>query len=218
MEKEIDWFTRIIAILGLIISIVATVLPYYKDISDEKELLAIDVKSEKGNSIIKISNDINKSKAIQIPYIITLTNVGKVKLSITSYNIEQIVNKNTISYFNGLDGGLFDLNNNKIVFPKIIDSGESIMLRAYVGFIASKEISEFLYKEYEKKSPIILDDIMISLAKLGKTLYGSNATYEEFSENNYIISVDNTFINSPKYNIRFKTGKLNEFVDIFSDS
>ena len=87
MNNKIDWFTRGIAILGLIISIIAIILPYIQSQNDNKEFLSIVISPEQGNGIIRLPDDINKSRAIQIPYIITLSNIGKVKLSIISYNI-----------------------------------------------------------------------------------------------------------------------------------
>ena len=216
-NNSIDWFTRIIAISGLLLSIVAIGLPYYQAQNDAQEMLFIDINPEHSNSIIKLSDDINKSKAIQIPYIITLSNTGKVKLSVVSYTIHQMMKNQSIQMFSGLNGGIYTINNNPIQFPKNIDAGESIRLKIYIGFLPTDKIQNYLQNEYKKNGILRTEDVLIFLAKKGLTLYGGKANYKDV-DNSYLITIDPlSYLNSPKYLLQFKTGRKNNFIGIASE-
>jgi hypothetical protein len=67
-----DWFERGMAILGLLVALAAIVMPYYKDKVYSQEALSITATPESGGGILRLSDNLNKSSAIQIPWIITL--------------------------------------------------------------------------------------------------------------------------------------------------
>jgi len=218
LNNNIDWFTRGIAILGLIVSIVAISLPYIQAHYDSEELLSIEILPEQGNGIIRLSNDINKSRAVQIPYIITLSNIGKVKLSITSYNIQKRAENESIEYFNGLNGGLYSINYKPFSLPKNIDAGESITFRVYLGFLPTDEILNYLHQKYKLNGTLKVSDILLSLAKKGLTIYGGKATYKEFKGGGFHIEIGSEFYKfNPIYNIQFKTGRKNNFIALASE-
>ena len=218
MNNNIDWFTRGIAILGLIVSIVAILLPYIQAHYDSEELLSIEISPEQGNGIIRLSDDINKSRAVQVPYIITLSNIGKVKLSITSYNIQKRAKNESIEYFNGLNGGLYSMVYNPFSFPKNIDAGESITFRVYLGFLPTNEILTYLHQKYKLNGTLKVSDVFLSLAKKGLTIYGGKATYKEFKDGGYHVEIDSEFYKyNPVYNIQFSTGRKNNFITLASE-
>lgn len=214
-----DWFTRGIAILGLIVSILAITIPYIQSQNDSEELLSIKITPEEGDGIIRLADDINKSRAIQVPYIITLSNVGKVKLSITDYKIHQVWKNKGMKYFNGLNGGLHTIEYKAFSLPKNIDSGESITFRAYIGFLPSIEIHNYLHQQYELNGSLKVKDVFLSLAKKGLTIYGGKAKYEEFDKGSYQVVIDYKSDNyTPVYNIQFITGRNSSFVTFASES
>lgn len=218
MNNNIDWFTRGIAISGLIISIIAIALPFIQSHYDSKELLSIKVLPEQGHGIIRLSDDINKSRAIQIPYMITLSNIGKVKLSVTSYNIHKRLKNEPIEYFNGLNGGLYSIDYKPLLLPKNLDAGESITFRAYIGFLPTTEILDYLHQEYTLNGTLRVNDVFIALAKKGLTIYGGKATYKEFKGGGYHIEIDSEFYRfNPVYDIQFKTGRNNNFIAMASE-
>ncbi len=217
-KENTDWFARVIAILGLLIAMAAVIIPYYQSKNDEQEVLSIKTIPEGTGGVIKLSADPNKSRAVQVPWIFTLSNTGKVKLSITSYEIQQIEGQ-TVMMFSGLDGGLTSSENKFFKLPQSIDAGESITFRAHIGFIPSIAVQKHLSKEYEANGALDAHETFISLAKAGMTLYGGRAEYKEYKNGGRIISIDPaSYENDPMYKVNFITGRGNVFSIITSES
>lgn len=213
-----DWFARGIAILGLLVAIAAILVPYYKDKADSQEALSISASPEAGNGILRLSDNLDESRAVQVPWVFTISNTGKVKLSVISYSVKKIEGQG-ISYFRGLDGGATDASNKPFSFPKVLDSGESVSFRLYLGFIPPKEIEEALRNMLDQDGPVSYDDGFVKLAQQGLTLYGGSATYKEFPSAGYMItreSIENN--NDPVYQVSFSTGRGNQFHIYASES
>jgi hypothetical protein len=104
-----DWFARITAIFGLLVAVAAVIVPYVQSERDKKEQLTIIARREE-SGVIRLSADESKLKAVQIPWILTLSNTGRTKLSIVSYRVAQLRYGGQIFFF-GLDGGMSDLEN-----------------------------------------------------------------------------------------------------------
>jgi len=205
-----DWFARITAIIGLLIACAAILIPLYQSKIDSQEALSITAIPKTGG-IIKLSDDINKSQAVQIPWIITLTNTGKVTLPITSYTVEQIAGQG-IRLFAGLDGGTTDSSNNFFPFPTNLGAGHSIAFRLHIGFIPTKDIQQKLRTIYLKKGPINYNAAFVELAKEGLTLYGGQAKYQEYPGGSHSISIEpSSYKSDPVYRITFTSGRGNAF-------
>jgi len=213
-----DWFARGTAILSLLVAVAAILVPYYKDKVDSQEALSITATPESGNGILRLSDNLEKSRAIQIPWIFTLSNTGKVKLSVTSYSVQKIEGQ-AVSYFGGLDGGTTDASNRPFPFPQTLDAGESISFRLHLGFIPPKEVEETLRKLLVEGGPVNYHAGFIELAKKGLTFYGGGATYKEFPDAGYMISIDSTPNDrDPVYQVSFSTGRGNVFPIFTSES
>lgn len=203
-----DWFARITAIIGLLIACAAILIPLYQSKIDSQEALSITAIPETGG-IIKLSNNLNKSQAVQIPWIITLTNTGKVTLSITSYTVEQIAGQG-IRLFAGLNGGATDGSNNFFPFPQTLEAGHSVAFRLHIGFIPTKDVQQKLWTMYLKEKPINYNTAFVGLAKEGLTLYGGQAEYKEYPGGSYLISIDpSSYKSEPIYRITFTSGRGN---------
>jgi hypothetical protein len=213
-----DWFARGIAILGLLVATAAIIIPYYKDKVDSQEALSITASPESGDGILRLSDNLEKSRAIQIPWVFTLSNTGKVKLSVTSYSVQKIEGQ-AVSYFSGLDGGTTDASNRPLPFPQTLDAGESISFRLHLGFIPPEEVEEILRKMLIESGPVNYHAGFIELAKKGLTFYGGSATYKEAPNAGYLISMNSMPDDKdPVYRVSFSTGRGNVFPIFTSES
>lgn len=218
-DTKADWFARGTAIIGLIVAIAAIIVPFYKDKADSQEALSITATPETGGGILRLSNNMEKSRAIQIPWVITLSNTGKVKLSITSYSIQKIEGQG-ISYFPGLDGGATDSTNSPFPFPQTLDAGESIAFRLHIGFLPTKEVGKILRNMLNEHGPVDYHSGFIALAKKGLTFYGGSASYQEFpNAGGTMVSIDSSsYKNDPIYKVSFISGRGNKFPIITSET
>jgi len=193
-------------------------MPYYKDKVDSQEALSITATPESGGGILRLSDNLDKSRAIQIPWIFTISNTGKVKLSITSYSVQKIEGQG-VSYFNGLDGGTTDASNKVFPFPQTLDAGESITFRLYLGFIPPGEVEKILRNMLNENGPVTYHAGFIALAKKSLTFYGGNATYKEIPDAGVMVSIDSTtYDKDPVYRVSFSTGRGNAFPIFTSES
>jgi hypothetical protein len=206
------------AIIGLLVAIAAIIAPYYKEKADSQEALSITATPESGGGILRLSGDLDKSRAIQIPWVFTVSNTGKVKLSITSYSVQKIEGQG-VSYFNGLDGGATDTSNRFFPFPQTLDAGESISFRLHLGFVPTKKVEKILRKMLIENGPVNYHSGFIALAKKGLTFYGGSATYKEIPNAGVMVSLDSSLQDSdPVYRVSFNTGRGNVFPIFTSES
>lgn len=205
-----DWFARIIAILGLLVALAAVIVPYIQNEKDKKEQLTIIASSEE-SGVIRLSADESKSRAVQIPWILTLSNTGSTKLSIVSYRVAQLWHGGQM-FFSGLDGGMSDRENKAIIFPFTLDAGESISLRLHLGFEPSKQISKILRDMFVSGGPLDSHKTFLALAEKGLTLYGGKASMTKYEGGGHTVSIDPSAVSAaPVYNITFLTGRNQEF-------
>lgn len=209
-----DWFARIIAIFGLLVAVAAIVIPYVQSEKGKQENLSIIARPEGAGGILKLSDDLNKSRAVQVPWVFTVSNTGHTKLSIVSYSIAEIKDPGVQSY-SGLDGGATDRKNSPITFPVTLDSGESMAFRIHIGFLPTDNVQKILRKFYDKGGALDAHQTLIELAKMGMTLYGGTATLKQFDLGGLILTIEPTSI-APVYRISFKTGRGNEFIAVKS--
>ena len=103
-------------------------------------------------------------------------------------------------------------------FPKTIDAGESITFRAYLGFLPTNEILNYLHQKYKLNGILKVKDVFLSLAKKGLTIYGGKAKYKEFKDGGYHIEINSEFYKfNPIYDIQFNTGRKNNFIALASE-
>ena len=210
-RSGVDWFARITAILGLIVALAAVVVPLLKDNQDKQEQLTIVAKPEGSGGIIRLSSNESKSNAVQIPWIITLSNTGRTKLSVVSYRIAQLTYEGMM-FFTGLDGGISDRNNKPMTFPVILGDGEIVSFRLHLGFEPTIQISQLLKKMYRINGPLDAHKTFLALAEKSLTIYGGKASMLKYEDDSYKVSIDpNSLQNVPIYNVAFLTGRNQEF-------
>ncbi|ADZ90933.1 hypothetical protein GV054_08295 [Marinomonas mediterranea] len=210
-----DWFARVVAVLGLVLACASIVLPYVKDISDSQEAINITAKPESGGGILRLSGNLENSRAIQIPWVFTISNTGKVTFSITSYTVHKLEGNGGVSYFSGLDGGLTDSMNRPVAIPFTLNPGESESFRLHLGYVPEQKVEDILRNLFEKIGPVEYQSAFHTLAKQGLTFYGGDAVYREFEDGNTLISIE-SFDKDPVYQVSFGTGRGNSFAIVTS--
>jgi hypothetical protein len=139
-----DWFARVIALFGLLVALAAVFVPYFQGEADKREHLTIVATPEGTGGVIRLSADESKSRAVQIPWIVTLSNTGRTKLSVVSYRVAQLTHSAGVMLFPGLDGGASDRENKAVSFPLTLDAGESVSFRLHLGFVPNDVIAKAL--------------------------------------------------------------------------
>ncbi|MGR6859961.1 hypothetical protein ACU5EH_06215 [Aliivibrio salmonicida] len=209
VEAKPDYFARIIAILGLLIAIGAIVIPIWQNNHNAQEQLNIRMETDQ-SGIVLISDDRKVSTVVQIPWLITLSNSGKVKLSITDYDAT-LLKGNARLGFSHLQGARYNMDGSTLRLPITLDSGESKTIKVYLGFMAEPEVLDNLYSLQEKQEVFTLNESFKYLAKRNQTIYGGVATYREI-EGSLTITTDAQFyLIEPVYQLEFRTGRNNNF-------
>ena len=211
-----DWFARITAILGLVVALAAVILPYCQSEADRKENLTIVAKPEGRGGVIRVSREESQSRTVQMPWIVTLSNTGRTKLSVVSYRIAQLTGTGGAMFFPGLDGGALDRENKPISFPLTIDAGESVSFRLHLGFVPNEEIAKELKSMIAAGAPLDPVLTLLSLAEKGVTIYGGKASMHK--EAGIIVTIDPSSQQQvPIYKLTFQTGRNQEFSTVASD-
>ncbi len=206
-----DWFARIIAILGLLVALAAVRVPYIQAERDKQERLIVVAKPEGTGGVIRLSVDESKSKAVQLPWVLTLSNTGRNKLSVVSYRLAQL-RYGGLMFFPGLDGGMTDRENKTVSFPLTLDAGDSISVRLHIGFEPSGEILKLLRELFLSEGPLDPHKTFLSLAEKGLTIYGGKASMTKYEGGGHTVTIDPSSVSeAPLYNITFLTGRNQEF-------
>lgn len=208
-ESSTDYFARVTAVLGLIIAIAAVIVPIWQQSEADQERLDVWMRANP-NGIVLIPDDRHNSNVVQVPWLFTLSNTGKVKLSITGYDVFQMEN-GTLSKFSNIVDLARNTDGTQVIPPLTLDSGESITIKMHLGFMAKAGILDNLYMLHKKAGAFTLKDSFKYLAEHGKTIYGGKATYKEH-DGSVLISVDPQFYqHEPVYRVEFKTGRKESF-------
>ena len=208
-NSQPDYFARVIAVLGLVFAIVAIVVPVWQESINEKERLSVWMRPNSGG-IVLIPDNRKNSNVVQIPWLFTLSNTGKVKLSITSYDVFQMENGG-LSRFNNMVGLVRNSDDSPVVPPITLDAGESKTIKMHLGFRADSGVLDSLYSHYDERGSFTLNDSLHVLAKEGRTIYGGNASYKDM-DGSVLITIDTEFYKSePVYRVEFITGRNERF-------
>jgi hypothetical protein len=209
-----DWFARITAALGLAVGLAAVVVPYVQSEKDKQENLTV-VSGLEDPGVIRLSADQTKSRAVQVPYILTLSNAGGTKLSILSYQVLQL-SPGGVTIFPGLDGGFTDREDKTVLFPLTLDGGESLSVRLHLGFHPTPEIQKTLSNMFHSGGALDSRKTVLALAEKGFTIYGGKATMIKNSLGTTVRLDPKTVSEAPTYKVTFLTGRKQEFSTILS--
>lgn len=204
---EADYSARITAILGLLLAIVAIIVPVWQDHINEQERMNIWMRPNP-DGIVLLPDDRNNSNVVQVPWLFTLSNTGKVKLSITGYDVFQIENGG-LSKFSHLVGLVTYADDSQVVPPITLDAGESTTIKMHLGFRAQNDVLDKLYKLLKEDGAFTLNESLYSLARDGLTIYGGEASYKEIDGSTLVTS--EFYKTEPVYRVEFITGRNESF-------
>lgn len=212
---NVDWFARITAVLSLLVALAAVVVPYIQGEKDKQEHLSVVARPEEP-SVLRLSADESKSRAVQVPWILTLSNTGKTKLSVLSYRVAQLRQGGKM-FFSGLDGGVTDRENKTVLFPIALDGGESISVRLHLGFVPTLETQKILRDMFLSGGALDSHKTFLAFAEKGITIYGGKTSMVKYEGGGYAVTIDpSTASEAPTYSITFLTGRKQEFSAICS--
>lgn len=210
-EKSADRIARGVAIFSLIVAIAAVVIPFIQQRSQfqvlQNEELFVQLNSST-NGPVRIT-EISFGAlgyVVQMPWQITLSNTGYQNLSISKYSITVGASPNS-TYYSGIDGGMFDSDQQRIDLPITLEPGESRSFVVLVGVIVPPRVHEVLSSAQGS-----LSEAMTVLAEQGTDLYGNEVIYQEFEGGNYLITVEKEIDKSPAYWYEVVTGRGNVFL------
>jgi hypothetical protein len=208
-HSEPDYFARITGILGLILAIVAIIVPVWQDSVNEQERLSVWMRPNSGG-IVMIPDDRTRSSVVQVPWLFTLSNTGKVKLSITGYDVFQVKNGG-LSRFPNMVGFIRNPDDSLVVPPITLDAGESKTIKMHLGFRAKENVLDKLFLLNKNSGAFTLEKSLHVLAKDSLTLYGGQASYKNI-EGSTFITIDPEFNKiEPVYRVKFVTGRGERF-------
>jgi hypothetical protein len=212
-QGNADWFARITAVIGLLVALAAVVVPYVQGEKDKQERLTVVARPEEPG-VIRLAADESKSRAVQVPWVLTLSNSGRTKLSILSYRVAQLKDGGLMS-FPGLDGGMTDRENKMVLFPFTLDGGESISVRLYLGFEPTPDIQKILRNMFHSGGALDSHKTFLEFAEKGLTIYGGKASMTKYDGGNHMVTIDSSSTSeAPTYNVTFLTGRNQEFSTI----
>ena len=155
-ESKPDYYARITAIIGLVLAITAIVVPIWQEHRNEQERLTVWMRVNQ-NGVVLIPDDRGNSTVIQIPWLFTLSNTGKVKLSITGYDVFQLEHGG-LSKFANLVGLVKYPDNTQVIPPITLDAGESTTIIMHIGFMAKTAVLDKLYKLHGESGAFTLNE------------------------------------------------------------
>jgi hypothetical protein len=207
MAATEDKFARVIALLSLVASAAAVVVPYLQQRALQEELLKPELEWRgDGNYKLTGINLGEKGRVIQTPWRVILSNVGTQKLSVTRYTLSEGETPGALRY-SGLDGGLSSELGVAVDLPVTLEGGETKVFILHIGAIVSPE-SEKILKEHAQNKSVTVEQGDLILAREGTDLYGNSVNLKEYGPA-YIIEKD--YSKAPKYWIEITTSRANSF-------
>jgi len=126
---------------------------------------------------------------VQVPWGLTVSNTGNVKLSVTEYSISSGQSPNGMTY-TGIDGGMLSQDGKGVALPLTMEPGDSRVLTIYVGILVPPKVHELLSAITDSRLKTV-SQATKALAKQGLDLYGNEVQYEEYPDKSYILTVKN---------------------------
>ena len=207
MPAAEDKFARVIALLSLVASMAAVVVPYVQQRASQEEQFKAELELRgKGSYKLAGINLGEHGKVVQSPWRVTLSNVGNQKLSITRYTLSEGKTPGARTY-TGLDGGLTDEQGVAVQLPLVLEGGETRAFILHIGSLVSPKSVDLL-QTYASDGSIPVEQGNLVLARTGVDLYGNALTLKEF-DSGYM--VEWTLPKKPTYWIEVTTGRANSF-------
>ncbi|MBL4680143.1 MAG: hypothetical protein JKY88_05395 [Pseudomonadales bacterium] len=216
-KSKVDWFTRWLAIAGLVTAIIAIIIPVLIQRYDDQERLSIWMRTNPGGYIL-VPDSIANSNVVQVPWLFTLSNVSKITLSITGFNVTQIQEGGRMK-FSHMTNAFRNADDSDLILPITLSSGESKTIKLHIGFESNQKVLELLTRLHTDTGAFTHNESFKYLAKQELTMYGGTAERQDYPEGGIKISVNSEFWQQePIYQVDFFTGRGSTFYVQGSDT
>jgi hypothetical protein len=214
-EKTINLLAISMALLSLIVSVAAFIIPY-REQKHQFEIIQSEILTVKLNPHIDGDlriTDINlgqMGRVIQFPVGLTISNTGNQKLSIINYDV-WVNSSMGLTKYSEINGGIEDTKNTRVILPIVLEPGESKIFTLYVGIIIPPEASK-LVTPINNEIYTNINKALVILAKAGIDFYGNNVDYQEYPEGGHTLSVTPENQKSPIIWFQAFTGRGNTYL------
>ncbi len=223
MKFTKDNVAIITSILSLLVAVGVMLFSIWQYRQGQVEELSLDINPYINEGAIRLTNhDLGEfGKVIQVPWQLIITNTGSRKLSVVKYRSHQVGKTgekyNGESFYSGVDGGLYNTNGEPIIFPLILEGGDSSILNAYVGLRADPGSYEILKNKFNRQD-CEMADAMVVLGRAKKDIYGNKTTLYELEDDSFHFVVDPKNKKTSTFIFEIQTGRGNQFRKIVSNS
>lgn len=130
------WLASGVAVVALVVSLFSLYEARQARISATRDDLSARVRRPAGDATISVTKKSPTLKAgsVVVPWNLLLSNVGNSTISVTSYEVTQIVGSDKYVSYSGLDNGLSAAETNEpIALPFSLEAGRSVRLNLNIG-------------------------------------------------------------------------------------
>ncbi|MEW6715067.1 MAG: hypothetical protein AB1306_08270 [Nitrospirota bacterium] len=190
-----DNFARITAIVSLILAIIAISVPFFQQKSAlqtqkeqfeelQKEDLSVQLDPYVTGELRLTDIQLGPlGHVVQIPWKLTVSNIGNRQLSITEHLITRGDSPTSMQY-TGIDGGFLDRKSRPVEFPVKLEPGESETYYVFVGITVSQEIYDILASLNASKQ-LTDRNATKELGRKGIDIYGNSVEYKEYENGKF---------------------------------
>lgn len=199
----------ILSIIALAVSILSFSYNIWKDAYKEIEQLSISYSDFGFDTELRIGNLGDRGTVSGHNFGVILSNNSKIPISITSYNLYEIV-QGRAEYYSNLVNGIFlsSVENEPIHFPIDIDAGKSIYIRLNLCAQIPKDVLLLIQNNYKGTDIINTKALREFLASNGLDLYGNETIINTY---NGLTDIDSNFNSFPHYSLEITTSKGKTF-------
>ena len=168
-QTRATWLASGVAVAALLISFLSLYEARQARVSATRDDLSVRLHRQGGDTPISIVKRPPAVKAgtVVVPWSLLLSNVGSGTISVTGYEVTQVVRSNETVSYSGLDSGLTAAETGEqIALPLALEAGKSIRLNLNIGINPGQ-------RAYEELTALIVgSSATISLRKVELALAG----------------------------------------------
>ncbi len=214
-DSEKDTFSRVLALLAIVIAVASLTYTIWSDQKSEIEDLIIytaRVHDDYETEIIPLPLQ-DLPAVLPVYYECILVNNGKMSISIVDYDLQQITEDYPIKY-SYMDGGLFDSSGKQLQLPLDIDSKKSYRFFVKVGVAVHPKAYELISKNFTSQKKIPIKELTYHLARNRVDFYG-NTVDPYIDDQGNLLGFNVPMKNRMEqiFSINFKTSQGNYFSD-----
>jgi hypothetical protein len=146
-QTRATWLASGVAVAALVVSLFSLYEARQTRIAATKDELSVRLRREGGDvpiSIVKRSTPL-RAGTVVVPWDMLISNVGSGTISITGYEVTQVVRSNEAVSYSGLDSGLsVPESGERVALPIALEAGKSIRLNLSIGITPGPRAYEYL--------------------------------------------------------------------------